>query len=69
MADVFKTSWNSVYRAVTVVVLWGIAQRSLDGVKAIDIDEVRELLDALASGAAGSRVTIEAQAAVRRLTR
>jgi transposase len=40
VADVFKTSWNSVYRAVTLAVLWGIAQRSLDGVKAIGIDEI-----------------------------
>jgi transposase len=40
VAAVFKTSWNTVYRAVTWAVLWGIAHRSLDGVKAIGIDEI-----------------------------
>jgi len=44
-------------------------QRAGTVLERIGSDEARELLDALASGAAGSRVTIEAQAAVRRLTR
>ena len=40
VADAFRTSWNTVYRAVTLAVLWGIAQRSLDGIKAVGIDEI-----------------------------
>src|SRR5574341_207009 len=39
-ADVFKTSWDSVYRAVCHVVEYGLANRSLDGVTEIGIDEV-----------------------------
>ena len=41
VADVFHTSWNTVYRAVTLAVLWGIANRSLEGVTAIGIDEIQ----------------------------
>ncbi len=41
VADVFRTSWNSVYRAVTVAVLWGIANRSLEGITAIGVDEIQ----------------------------
>lgn len=41
VAEVFHTSWHSVYRAVTLAVLWGLANRSLDDVQAIGIDEIQ----------------------------
>jgi transposase len=41
VADIFRTSWNTVYRAVTVAVLWGIGNRSLDGITAIGVDEIQ----------------------------
>jgi transposase len=41
VADIFRTSWNTVYRAVTLAVLWGIANRSLEGVTAVGIDEIQ----------------------------
>ncbi len=41
VADVFRTSWNTVYRAVTMAVLWGLANRSLEGVTALGIDEIQ----------------------------
>ena len=41
VADIFHTSWNTVYRAVTLAVLWGIANRSLEGVTALGIDEIQ----------------------------
>ena len=40
VADIFQTSWNTVYRAVTLAVLWGVAQRSLDGIQGIGVDEI-----------------------------
>lgn len=40
-ATVFGTSWSSVYRSVTLAVLWGLANRTLDGIKAIGIDEIQ----------------------------
>jgi transposase len=41
VADIFRTSWNTVYRAVTLAVLWGIGNRSLEGVTAVGIDEIQ----------------------------
>jgi transposase len=41
VADIFRTSWNTVYRAVTLAVLWGIANRSLEGVTAVGIEEIK----------------------------
>jgi transposase len=41
VADIFRTSWNTVYRAVTLAVLWGIANRSLDGIAAVGVDEIQ----------------------------
>jgi transposase len=41
VAEVFGTSWNTVYRAVTLAVLWGIANRSLEGITSIGIDEIQ----------------------------
>lgn len=39
-ASIFKTSWDSVYRAVRFVVEYGLANRSLDNVTEIGIDEI-----------------------------
>jgi transposase len=41
VADIFHTSWNTVYRAVTLAVLYGIANRSLEGITAIGVDEIQ----------------------------
>ncbi len=41
VADVFRTSWNTVYRAVTVAVLWGVAKRSLEDISAIGVDDIQ----------------------------
>jgi transposase len=40
VAAAFKTSWESVFRSVELVVAWGLSHRSLDGVRAIGVDEV-----------------------------
>jgi len=40
VAAIFKTTWPVVYRAVDWVVDYGLTHRSLDGVRAIGIDEV-----------------------------
>ncbi len=40
-ARVFHTSWETVFRAVESVVLWGLRHRSLRGIKAIGVDEVQ----------------------------
>lgn len=39
-ADIFKTSWDSVFRAVQFVVDYGLANRNLDGVTEIGVDEI-----------------------------
>jgi transposase len=39
VADIFRTSWNTVYRAVSMAVLWGLAHRSRTGSTAIGVDE------------------------------
>jgi transposase len=36
----FHTSWDSVVRSVKMAVAWGLEHRSLDGVRAIGIDEI-----------------------------
>jgi len=41
VANVFRTSWQSVYRAVQLAVGWGLAHRNLDGIEAIGVDEVQ----------------------------
>ena len=40
VAEAFRTSWDSVYRAVELAVEWGRAQRVLDGIESIGVDEV-----------------------------
>jgi transposase len=39
-ADIFETSWDTVFRAVTFVVEYSLAQRSLEGVTEIGVDEI-----------------------------
>jgi len=39
-AEVFDVTWSAVFRAVRAVVAYGLAQRSLDSVTAIGVDEV-----------------------------
>lgn len=39
-ARAFKVSWEAVFRSVEWVVEWGLAHRSLIGVKALGIDEI-----------------------------
>jgi transposase len=41
VAPVFRTSGDSVYRAVTLAVLWGLAHRSLEGIPALGVDEIQ----------------------------
>jgi len=41
VANVFHTSWDSVYRAVKDVVFWGLLHRDESGVEAIGIDEIQ----------------------------
>ena len=41
VADVFRTSWQTVYRSVEKVVAWGLTHRDLDGIKAIGVDEIQ----------------------------
>lgn len=38
-AEVFQTSWKTVYRAVDWVVRWGLERRDLSGITAIGVDE------------------------------
>ena len=40
VADVFHTSWEKVFSAVSMAVEWGLAHRDLSGITAIGIDEV-----------------------------
>ena len=41
VAEVFRTSWENVFRSVELAVTWGLAHRRLDGVEAIGIDELQ----------------------------
>ncbi len=40
VAQVFRTSWDSVFRSVEMAVEWGRAHQDLRGVQAIGIDEI-----------------------------
>jgi len=40
VAEVFRTSWESVFRSVEMAVEWGRAHQDLGGVQAIGIDEI-----------------------------
>lgn len=39
-ADIFETSWDTVFRAVSFVVDYGLTHRSLEGVTEIGVDEI-----------------------------
>ena len=39
-ALVFQTSWEAVYRSVEWFVQWGLAQRQLEGVESLGVDEI-----------------------------
>jgi hypothetical protein len=41
VATIFRTSWESVFRAVAGVVEYGLAQRDLSGITASGVDEVQ----------------------------
>ena len=41
VANVFHSSWNTVYRAVIRAVFWGLQHRSLEGITAIGVDEIQ----------------------------
>lgn len=41
VAVVFRTSWDSVYRAVRHAVFWGLAHRDMTEIEAIGVDEVQ----------------------------
>ena len=40
-AEVFGTTWEKVFRAVKHAVLWGLAHREIQGLKAIGVDEIQ----------------------------
>ena len=40
VADAFQTKWDNVFRSVKMAVAWGLANRNLDNVTAIGIDEI-----------------------------
>lgn len=40
VAEVFKTSWDSVFRSVKMAVAWGLEHRDLNGITAIGTDEI-----------------------------
>jgi transposase len=39
-AQVFRTSWEAVYRSVEWFVRWGLEHRQLEGVEAVGVDEI-----------------------------
>jgi len=39
-AEVFHTKWDNVFRSVKMAVAWGLANRNLDNIAAIGIDEI-----------------------------
>jgi transposase len=41
VARVFGTSWEHVFRSVKYAVSWGLAQRNLEGIEAIGVDEIQ----------------------------
>jgi len=41
VSKAFHTSWEQVYHAVEWVVQWGLEHRSLEGIKAIGVDEIQ----------------------------
>jgi len=66
----FRTSWDTVFRSVEAAVVWGLAQRCLDGIRSIGVDElawkkgykyltlVYQLATTAANGCSGSARTV-----------
>lgn len=40
-AGAFQTTWDNVYRSVKMAVAWGLANRDLEGIFAIGVDEIQ----------------------------
>jgi len=40
VAEIFHTSWESVYRAVRIAVDWGLKHRQIESVESIGVDEI-----------------------------
>ena len=40
VAEIFRTSWDSVYRAVRIAVEWGLKHREIASVESIGVDEI-----------------------------
>ncbi len=40
VAAKFKVSWDTVFRSIEMAVEWGLAERSLDNIKSIGVDEI-----------------------------
>jgi transposase len=40
VANAFQTKWDNVFRSVKIAVAWGLANRNLDNITAIGIDEI-----------------------------
>ena len=41
VANIYRTSWDTVYRAVRYAVMWGVVHRDERGVEAIGVDEIQ----------------------------
>ncbi len=41
VAEVFRTTWQNVFRAVKHAVFWGVVHNDLEGIQAIGIDEIQ----------------------------
>ena len=41
VADVFRVSWEDVFRSVKHAVSWGLAHRDLEGIESIGVDEIQ----------------------------
>lgn len=41
VAKRFRTSWQTVYRSISMIVAYGLANRSIEGVEALGVDEVQ----------------------------
>jgi hypothetical protein len=47
VANVFHTSWQSVFRSVRHAVMWGVVHRKWGSIAAIGVDEIAAEFDAL----------------------
>lgn len=61
-ANIFHTSWDTVYRSVRYAVLWGVVRVDVSGVEALGIDEIqskRQTEPLLARGVGSEVVFLE----------